>query len=139
MHDKAQMHVLEVILVATLFTSVINVAVINLPTHNQSSYHTDYLKYLGFEILEVLDDWEESTSQSSHLVYWISNNDTSSLEDYLNSGLLDSVSYNLIVTHGSVSEVLVDNGSPSSDVSIAFRTLTIEGDIWKVTLELWYE
>ena len=83
MQDKAQMHVLEVILVATLFTSVINVAVINLPAHNQSSYHTDNLKYLGFEILEVLDDWEESTSQSSHLVYWISNNDTSSLEDYL--------------------------------------------------------
>ena len=44
MRDKAQMHVLEVILVATLFTSVINVAVTNLPAHNQSDYHTDNLK-----------------------------------------------------------------------------------------------
>ncbi|OIR16651.1 MAG: hypothetical protein BEU04_01580 [Marine Group III euryarchaeote CG-Bathy1] len=139
MQDKAQMHVLEVILVATLFTSVINVAVTNLPAHNQSSYHTDNLKYLGFEILEILDEWEESSSQSSHLVYWISNNDTSSLGEYLDSGLLDSVSYNLIATHGNVSEILIDNGSPGSEVSIAFRTLTIEGDIWKITLELWYE
>ena len=139
MQDKAQMHVLEVILVATLFTSVINVAVTNLPAHNQSSYHTDNLKYLGFEILEVLDEWEESTSQSSYLVYWISNNDTASLEDYLDSGLPSSISYNLFVTHGNVSEVLINNGVPSSEVSIAFRTLTIDGVIWKITLELWYE
>ena len=139
MQDKAQMHVLEVILVATLFTSVINVAVTNLPAHNQSSYHTDNLKYLGFEILEVLDEWEESTSQSSHLVYWISNNDTANLEDYLDSGLLSSISYNLFATHGNASEVLINNGVPSSEVSIAFRTLTIDGIIWKITLELWYE
>ena len=139
MQDKAQMHVLEVILVATLFTSVINVAVTNLPAHNQSSYHTDNLKYLGFEILEVLDEWEESASQSSYLIYWISNNDTASLEDYLDSGFPPSISYNLFVTHGNVSEVLINNGVPSSEVSIAFRTLTIDGVIWKITLELWYE
>ena len=139
MQDKAQMHVLEVILVATLFTSVINVAVTNLPAHNQSSYHTDNLKYLGFEILEVLDEWEESESQSSYLIYWISNNDTASLEDYLDSGLPPSISYNLFATHGNVSEVLINNGVSSSEVSIAFRTLTIDGVIWKITLELWYE
>ena len=139
MQDKAQMHVLEVILVATLFTSVINVAVTNLPAHNQSSYHTDNLKYLGFEILEVLDEWEESASQSSYLVYWISNNDTASLEDYLDFGLPSSISYNLFATHGNVSEVLINNGVSSSEVSIAFRTLTIDCVIWKITLELWYE
>ena len=139
MRDKAQMHVLEVILVATLFTSVINVAVINLPAHNQSDYHTDNLKYLGFEILEVLDEWEEPTSQDSYLVYWLVTNDTSSLEDYLNYGLLDSISYNLLVTHGNVSEVLISNGITSGEVSIAFRALVIDGHIWKVTLELWYE
>ena len=89
--------------------------------------------------MEVLDGWEEPTSQDSYLVYWLVTNDTSSLEDYLNFGLLDSISYNLLVTHGNVSEVLISNGITSDEVSIAFRALAIDGHIWKVTLELWYE
>ena len=94
---------------------------------------------MGFEILEVLDSWEEPTSQDSYLIYWIINNDTISLEDYLNSGFLVSISYNLLVSHNGISEVLISNGASSSEVSIAFRALTIDGHLWKVTLELWYE
>ena len=61
-NTKGQMHVLEVLLVATLFTSTINVAVNILPTSDANNVDEYDLYFTGLEILEVLDDWVPSDS-----------------------------------------------------------------------------
>ena len=61
-NTKGQMHVLEVLLVATLFTSTINVAVNILPTSDANNVDEYDLYFTGLEILEVLDEWVPSDS-----------------------------------------------------------------------------
>jgi len=54
---KGQMHVLEVLLVATLFTSAVNVSVNILPTSDANNLEENDLYFSGLEILEMLDVW----------------------------------------------------------------------------------
>ena len=61
-NTKGQMHVLEVLLVATLFTSTVNVAVNVLPTSDANNVDEYELYFSGLEILEVLDEWVPSDS-----------------------------------------------------------------------------
>ena len=61
-NTKGQMHVLEVLLVATLFTSTVNVAVNILPTSDANNVDEYNLYFTGLEILEVLDEWVPSDS-----------------------------------------------------------------------------
>ena len=62
-NTKGQMHVLEVLLVATLFTSTINVAVNILPTSDANNVDEYDLYFTGLEILEVLDEWVPADSE----------------------------------------------------------------------------
>ena len=57
---KGQMHVLEVLLVATLFTSAVNVSVNILPTSDANNLEENDLYFSGLEILEMLDVWQPS-------------------------------------------------------------------------------
>ena len=71
------MHVLEVLLVATLFTSAINVAVNILPTSDANNLEENDLYFSGLEILEMLDTWQPSDSavaaehDDSTLAWWL--------------------------------------------------------------------
>ena len=113
-NTKGQMHVLEVLLVATLFTSTINVAVNILPTSDANNVDEYDLYFTGLEILEVLDEWvpSDSTVAATHhdstLSWWLATDNKASLKQYLDGGLPSAVSYRLEATHGSQSEVLVD-------------------------------
>ena len=110
-NTKGQMHVLEVLLVATLFTSTINVAVNILPTSDANNVDEYDLYFTGLEILEVLDDWVPSdsavatTHHDSTLSWWLATDNTASLKQYLDAGLSSSMSYRLEATHGSLAEV----------------------------------
>ena len=68
-NTKGQMHVLEVLLVATLFTSTVNVAVNILPTSDANNVEEYNLYFTGLEILEVLDEWIPSDSSIAELKY----------------------------------------------------------------------
>jgi len=84
-NTKGQMHVLEVLLVATLFTSTINVAVNILPTSDANNVDEYDLYFTGLEILEVLDEWVPSDSavaaahHDSTLSWWLATDNKASL------------------------------------------------------------
>ena len=143
-NTKGQMHVLEVLLVATLFTSTINVAVNILPTSDANNVDEYDLYFTGLEILEVLDDWVPSdsavatTHHDSTLSWWLATDNTASLKQYLDAGLSSSVSYRLEATHGSQSEVLVDRTVPTGSVSQTFRLVWADNELWELNLQLWY-
>ncbi len=88
-NTKGQMHVLEVLLVATLFTSTINVAVNILPTSDANNVDEYDLYFTGLEILEVLDEWvpSDSTVAAAHydstLSWWLATDNKASLKQYL--------------------------------------------------------
>ena len=88
-NTKGQMHVLEVLLVATLFTSTINVAVNILPTSDANNVDEYDLYFTGLEILEVLDEWTPSNSSiaaahhESTLSWWIATDNSASIKQYL--------------------------------------------------------
>ena len=143
-NTKGQMHVLEVLLVATLFTSTINVAVNILPTSDANNVDEYDLYFTGLEILEVLDDWVPSdsavatTHHDSTLSWWLATDNTASLKQYLDAGLSSSMSYRLEATHGSQSEVLVDRTVPEGSVSQTFRLVWADDELWELNLQLWY-
>ena len=121
------MHVLEVLLVATLFTSAINVAVNILPTSDANNVEENDLYFSGLEILEMLDNWQPSDAavaaehDGSTLAWWLATGDDASIKQYLDAGLPPSVSYRLEATHGGQTEVIVDREVPSGSVVQAFR------------------
>jgi len=141
---KGQMHVLEVLLVATLFTSAVNVAVNILPTSDANDSDNYNLYFAGIEILELLDNWEPSNStistkhNASTLSWWLATDNNSAIKQYLNSGLPSSVSYRLEGTHGGQKEVIVDRVVPSGSVTQAFRIVWSDNEIWDLNLKLWY-
>ena len=143
-NTKGQMHVLEVLLVATLFTSTVNVAVNILPTSDANNVDEYDLYFTGLEILEVLDKWVPSdsgiatTHHDSTLSWWLATDNTTSLKQYLDSGLSSSISYRLEGTHGSQSEVLVDRTVPVGSVSQTFRLVWADNELWELNLQLWY-
>ena len=143
-NTKGQMHVLEVLLVATLFTSTINVAVNILPTSDANNVDEYDLYFTGLDILEVLDEWVPSdsaiatTHHDSTLSWWLATDNTASLKQYLDAGLSSSVSYRLEATHGSQSEVLVDRTVPTGSVSQTFRLVWADNELWELNLQLWY-
>lgn len=143
-NTKGQMHVLEVLLVATLFTSTVNVAVNILPTSDANNVDEYNLYFTGLEILEVLDEWVPSDSDiaedydDSTLSWWLATDNKTSLKQYLDSGLPSSVSYRLEATHSSETEVLVDRAIPSGSVTQTFRLVWVEDEIWNLNLQLWY-
>ena len=143
-NTKGQMHVLEVLLVATLFTSTINVAVNILPTSDANNVDEYDLYFTGLEILEVLDKWVPSDAgvaaahDYSTLSWWLATDNSESLKQYLDAGLSSSISYRLEATHGSQSEVIVDRTAPSGSVSQTFRLVWAGDELWELNLQLWY-
>ncbi len=141
---KGQMHVLEVLLVATLFTSAINVAVNILPTSDANSVEEHDLYFSGLEILEMLDNWQPSDAavaeehDDSTLAWWLATDNDASIKQYLDAGLSSSVSYRLEATHGGQTEVIVDREVPSGSVIQAFRIVWADDEIWDLNLQLWY-
>ena len=106
----AQMHVLEVLLVATLFTSAVNVAVISLPASDATRVGDDNLRYQGMQLLQVLDEWQTGAGEST-LATWLSEDNSSALLSYLDGGLPAAASYRLMGAHGGSSETLVERGT----------------------------
>ena len=143
-NTKGQMHVLEVLLVATLFTSTINVAVNILPTSDANNVDEYDLYFTGLEILEVLDNWVPADAgvaaahHDSTLSWWLATDNSESLKQYLDAGLSSSISYRLEATHGSQSEVMVDRAVPSGSVSQTFRLVWAGDELWELNLQLWY-
>ena len=141
---KGQMHVLEVLLVATLFTSAINVSVNILPTSDANNLEENDLYFSGLEILEMLDIWQPSDAtiavahDDSTLAWWLATDDDASIKQYLDAGLESSVSYRLEATHGGQTEVIVDRDVPSGPVVQAFRIVWADNEIWDISLKLWY-
>ncbi|MBE28106.1 MAG: hypothetical protein CMB06_03220 [Euryarchaeota archaeon] len=143
-NTKGQMHVLEVLLVATLFTSTVNVAVNVLPTSDANNVDEYELYFSGLEILEVLDEWVPSdssiaeTHHDSTLSWWLATENFVSIKQYLDAGLSSSISYRLEGTHGSESETIVDRIVPGGSVSQTFRIVWAGDELWELNLQLWY-
>ena len=143
-NTKGQMHVLEVLLVATLFTSTVNVAVNILPTSDANNVEEYDLYFTGLEILEVLDGWTPSNSSiaaahhDSTLSWWIATDNSASIKQYLDAGLSSTLSYRLEATHGSQTEVIVDRAVPSGSVTQTFRLVWADNELWELNLQLWY-
>ena len=143
-NTKGQMHVLEVLLVATLFTSTVNVAVNVLPTSDANNVDEYDLYFSGLEILEVLDEWvplDPPTAEAHHdstLSWWLATENFESIKQYLDAGLSSSISYRLEGAHGSESEVIVDRVVPGGSVSQTFRLVWAGDELWELNLQLWY-
>jgi len=133
----AQMHVLEVLLLATLFTSAVNVAVISLPASDATRVGDDNLRHQGMQLLQVLDEWQTGAGEST-LATWLSEDNSSALVSYLDGGLPEAASYRLTGAHGGSSETLVERGTPEGTVSIAFRLVWVGSELWELELSLWY-
>ncbi len=135
---KGQMHVLEVLLVATLFTSAVN------PTSDANNLEENDLYFSGLEILEMLDVWQPSDAtiaaahDDSTLAWWLATDKDTSIKQYLDAGFASSVSYRLEATHGGQTEVIVDREVPSGPVVQAFRIVWADNEIWDLSLKLWY-
>jgi len=143
-NTKGQMHVLEVLLVATLFTSTVNVAVNILPTSDANNVEEYDLYFTGLEILEVLDEWTPSNSSiaaahhDSTLSWWIATDNSASIKQYLDAGLSSTLSYRLEATHASQTDVIVDRAVPSGSVTQTFRLVWADNELWELNLQLWY-
>ena len=143
-NTKGQMHVLEVLLVATLFTSTVNVAVNILPTSDANNVEEYDLYFTGLEILEVLDEWTPSNSSiaaahhDSTLSWWLATDNYASIKQYLDAGLSSTLSYRLEATHGSQTDVIVDRAVPSGSVTQTFRLVWADNELWELNLQLWY-
>ena len=133
----AQMHVLEVLLVATLFTSAVNVAVISLPASDATRVGDDNLRYQGMQLLQVLDEWQTGAGEST-LATWLSEDNSSALQSYLDGGLPAAASYRLTGAHGGSREMLLERGTPEGTVCIAFRLVWVGSELWELELSLWY-
>ena len=143
-NTKGQMHVLEVLLVATLFTSTVNVAVNILPTSDANNVEEYNLYFTGLEILEVLDEWPPSDSSiatahhDSTLSWWLATDNHVSIKQYLDAGLSSTLSYRLEATHGTQTETIVDRAVPSGSVTQTFRLVWADSELWELNLQLWY-
>ena len=143
-NTKGQMHVLEVLLVATLFTSTINVAVNILPTSDANNVEEYDLYFTGLEILEVLDEWTPSDSSiaaahhDSTLSWWLATDNYASIKQYLDAGLSSTLSYRLETTHGTQTDTIVDRAVPSGSVTQTFRLVWADNELWELNLQLWY-
>tara|TARA_B110000263_G_scaffold236563_1_gene236028 strand:+ start:2584 stop:3036 length:453 start_codon:yes stop_codon:yes gene_type:complete len=141
---KGQMHVLEVLLVATLFTSTVNVAVNILPTSDANNVEEYDLYFTGLEILEVLDEWTPSDSSiaaahhDSTLSWWLATDNYASIKQYLDAGLSSTLSYRLETTHGTQTDTIVDRVVPSGSVTQTFRLVWADNELWELNLQLWY-
>jgi len=143
-NTKGQMHVLEVLLVATLFTSTINIAVNILPTSDANNVEEYDLYFTGLEILEVLDEWIPSDSSiaaahhDSTLSWWLATDNSASIKQYLDAGLSSTLSYRLEATHGTQIDTIVDRAVPSGSVTQTFRLVWADNELWELNLQLWY-
>ena len=143
-NTKGQMHVLEVLLVATLFTSTVNVAVNILPTSDANNVEEYDLYFTGLEILEVLDEWTPSDSSiaaahnDSTLSWWLATDNYASIKQYLDAGLSSTLSYRLETTHGTQTDTIVDRVVPSGSVTQTFRLVWADNELWELNLQLWY-
>ena len=143
-NTKGQMHVLEVLLVATLFTSTVNVAVNILPTSDANNVEEYDLYFTGLEILEVLDEWTPSDSSiaaahhDSTLSWWLATDNYASIKQYLDAGLSSTLSYRLETTHGTQTDIIVDRVVPSGSVTQTFRLVWADNELWELNLQLWH-
>ena len=143
-NTKGQMHVLEVLLVATLFTSTVNVAVNILPTSDANNVEEYNLYFTGLEILEVLDEWTPSDSSiaaahhDSTLSWWLATDNYASIKQYLDAGLSSTLSYRLETTHGTQTDTIVDRVVPSGSVTQTFRLVWADNELWELNLQLWH-
>ena len=141
---RGQMHMLEVLMLATLFTSAVNVAVISLPAGDANQVGDETLQQQGMELLALPDSWTPTNvtvAQEYHnstLAFWLASGNTTALQSYLDGGLPAAASYHLTGTHGGSTEILVDRGMPTGTVNIAFRLVWTDGELWELKLKTWY-
>jgi len=143
--SRAQMDVMEVMLTAVLFTSVMNVAIDVLPSAHQESSGNLQLELLGRDVLTVADELvpENGTIavrySDSTLKWWLFGNGLVNLSTYLNTTLTPSIAYRLDM--GPVGEeptVLLGYSILLGDVTVIQRLLSFEGQVYEVKLLLWY-
>ena len=138
------MHMLEVLMLATLFTSAVNVAIISLPAGDANQVGDETLRQQGMELLALLDRWTPAnatvaqTYHNSTLAFWLASDNTTALQSYLDGGLPAAASYQLTGMHGGSTEMLVDRGTPTGTVNIAFRLVWTDGELWELKLKTWY-
>ena len=83
---RGQMHMLEVLMLATLFTSAVNVAVISLPAGDANQVGDETLQQQGMELLALLDSWTPTNvtvAQEYHnstLAFWLASGNTTALQ-----------------------------------------------------------
>ncbi len=143
-NSRAQMHVLEVMLTAVLFTSAMNVAVDVLPTANQDASGPIQLELLGRDALEVADGLVPANSSeaalygNSTLKLWLMESRLDNLSAYLNATLLPSVAYELVFTLDGEFRSSLDHSTRLGEVVIVERMLSHQGEVYRTQLFLWY-
>ena len=96
------------------------------------------------ELLALLDSWTPTNvtvAQEYHnstLAFWLASGNTTALQSYLDGGLPAAASYRLTGTHGGSTEMLVDRGTPTGTVNIAFRLVWADDELWELNLKTWY-
>lgn len=142
--QRAQMHVLEVMLTAVLFTSAMNVVIAVLPSANQDDSGAIQLQLLGRDVLEVADGMvpENATVAArfanSTLKWWLLDAGTANLSAYLNATLLPAMAYHLEFVKGEQELVTLDHSIPLGEVVVVERMLSHQGEVHLVQLSLWY-
>ena len=88
-------------MLATLFTSAVNVAVISLPAGDANQVGDETLQQQGMELLALLDSWTPTNvtvAQEYHnstLAFWLASGNTTALQSYLVGGLPAAASFHL--------------------------------------------
>ena len=147
MDAKAQMHVLEVLLTAVLFTSAMNVSVAVLPSPSIDPAAGLQLEILGQDALNVADGLVPANStlaaryHNSTMKYWLFDDRLGELGAYLNTTLPSTVAFRV--------ELGPDGEAPTAwlnwsrlpgqvDVVIIGRLLFHDGQFYQIDLWLWY-
>jgi len=144
MNTKAQMHVLEVMLTAVLFTSAMNVAIDVLPVANQDTSGPIQLELLGRDILEVADGMVPANATiaanygNSTLKWWLLEPKWENVSAYLNDTLLPSMAYELELARGEEVLATLEYSPQLGDVVIVERMLFHQGEVYQVQLSLWF-
>ena len=143
---QAQMHVLEVLLVAVLFTSAMNVAVSVLPTTGNDLSGPQQLEILGQDALSLADSLVPANNShadrfaNSSLKLWLFNPDIGGLGQYLNQSLPKGVAYRVQFgpVAGNQTTALIVGSMAQNEVVVVERLLNYQGQLYRLRLQLWF-
>lgn len=150
MNRKAQIHVLEVIIVAgMLFTALYFVRGLSTSTYS-SVYEPNSLKTRADTALTALDN-EPNSNYHTSLTQYIAENMTNSFSSRLRSSISPCYGFTVYVynitnmyRNSSVSleenkDIFIDQWSPKvGDKTHASRMIVYDGFVYEVVMELWY-